>query len=89
MHALLELSKQTSLVLFYSPFLLKNVFLLKAANNVMASIFYSKNYVKLTGRSYRARGEKVLLLDLEYTDDTAILFANCEDLTNGVNRIVT
>ena len=55
----------------------------------MASIFYSKNYVKLTGRSYRARGEKVLLLDSEYTDDTAILFANCEDLTNGVNRIVT
>ena len=70
-------------------FFIEKHFLLKATNNVMASIFYSKNDVKLTGRSYRARGEKVLLLDSEYADDTAILFANCEDLTNGVNSIVT
>ena len=61
----------------------------KATNNVTACIFYSKNDAKLTGPSYRARGEKVLLLDSEYADDTAILFDNREDLTNGVNRVVT
>ena len=58
-------------------------------NNVTACIFYSKNDAKLTGRSYRARGEKVLLLDSEYAEDTAILFDNHEDLTNDVNNIVT
>ena len=49
--------------------------------------FYSKNDAKLTGRSYRARGEKVLLLDSEYADETDILFDNREDITNGVNSI--
>ena len=52
-------------------------------------MFYSKNDAKLAGHSYRAKGEKLLLLDSEYADDTAILFDNCEDLTNGVNSIVT
>ena len=61
----------------------------KGTNNVTASIFYSKNDAKLTGRSYRAGDEKILLLDSEYGDDTAILFDNREDLTNGVNSIVT
>ena len=61
----------------------------KSTNNVAASIFYSKNDAKLTGRSYRARDEKILLLDSEYAENTAILFDNCEDLTNGVNSIVT
>ena len=51
--------------------------------------FYSKNDAKLTGRSYRARGEKVLLLDSEYADETDILFDNREDITNGVNSIAT
>ena len=36
-----------------------------------------------------ARGEKVLLLDSEYADDTAILFNNREDLTNVINSIAT
>ena len=44
----------------------------KATSNVTACIFYGKNNAKLTGRSYRARGEKVLLLDSEYADDQAI-----------------
>ena len=53
------------------------------------AFFYSKNDAKQTGRSYRTKGEKVLLLDSEYADDTAILFDKHEDLTNGVNIIVT
>ena len=61
----------------------------KATNNVTACNFHSKNDAKLTGHSCRARGEKVLLLDSEYADDTAILFDNFEDLTNCVNSIVT
>ena len=61
----------------------------KATNNVTAFTFYSKNDAKLTGCSYRAKGEKVLLLDSEYAHDTVILFDNCEDPTNGVNCIVT
>ena len=61
----------------------------KATNNVTAWILYSKNDTKLTGRSYQAWGKKVLLLDSEYADYTAILFNNCEDLTNCVNSIVT
>ena len=60
-----------------------------ATNNVTYCIFYSKNDAKQTGRSYRTKGEKVLLLDSEYADDTAILFDKHEDLTNGVNIIVT
>ena len=60
-----------------------------ATNNVTVCIFYSKNDAKLTGRSYRVRGENVLLLDAEYADDTAILFDNHEDLNNDVNNFVT
>ena len=44
----------------------------KPTSNVTTCIFYGKNNAKLTGRSYRARGEKVLLLDSEYADDQAI-----------------
>ena len=61
----------------------------RATNNVAACIFYSKNDSNLTGRSYQAKGEKVFLLDSEYADDTALLFDNHEDLTNGVISIVT
>ena len=60
-----------------------------ATNNVTYCIFCSTNDAKHTGRSYRAKGEKVLLLDSEYADDTAILFDIREDLTNSVNSIVT
>ena len=58
-------------------------------NNVTTCIFCSKNDAQLTEHSYRARGKKVLQLDSEYADSTAILFDNCEDLTNGVHSIVT
>ena len=60
-----------------------------ATNNATYCIFYSKNDAKQTGRSYRTKGKKVLLLDSEYADYTAILFDKHEDLTNGVNIIVT
>jgi len=33
----------------------------------------------MTGRSFRARGEPVSLLDSEYADDTAIIFDNRHD----------
>ena len=62
---------------------------METTNNVTACIFYSKNDDKLTGRSCRPRDEKVLLVDLEYADDTSILLDNCEDPTNGANSIVT
>ena len=61
----------------------------KATNNVTACVFYSKNGAKLKGRLYQARGEKVLLLDSECADDTAIFFDNRDNLTNSVNSIVT
>ena len=61
----------------------------KTTNNVTVCIFYSKNDTKLTGCSYRVRGENVLLRDSEYAHDTAILLDNHEELTNDVNSIVT
>ena len=80
---------QGSLVVFSPPFFIAAVIITwNAKNTVRACILYSKNDPKLAGRWYRARGKKVLLLDSEYADDTAIIFNN-QDLTNGVNRKVT
>ena len=78
------------MVLFSSPVLIAAVILTwKATNNATTCIFCIKNDAQLTERTYQARGKKVLQLDSEYADDTAILFDNCEDLTNGVHSIVT
>ena len=49
------------------------------AMNGTACFFYSKNDAKLTGSSYQARAEKVLLLNSKYADEG----------TNVVNSIVT
>ena len=45
--------------------------------------------VTLTGRSYRVYGEEFPLLDLEYADDTAVLFVSQEHLTKGVDSIMS
>lgn len=51
-------------------------------------IFYSKEDTRMTGRSYRARGESFPLLDSEYADDTAVLFSSRNDLIQGITSII-
>ena len=46
-------------------------------------IFRSKPDFKITGRSYRARGDEFSLSDSEYADDTAILFLSRASLDTG------
>ena len=74
----------------------------KATNNVMACIFYTKND-EAKKCCYLTRSCQVLLPDRTrqksittwyrtwqiHSDDKAIIFNNCEDLTNSVNNIAT
>ena len=60
----------------------------KLTSNIKACIFKTKRDFILTGRSFRARGEDLPLLDSEYADDTAIIFNSRDDLTNGVCSII-
>lgn len=57
--------------------------------DIPVCIFRTKMDVVLTGRSHRARGEEFPLLDLEYADDTAVLFDSREDITKGVSSIIS
>ena len=55
----------------------------KANCDIPLCIFKTKMDVILTGRSYRAYGDELPLLDSEYADDTAVIFNSREDLSNG------
>ena len=39
----------------------------------------TKNEAQMIGRSFRARGQPITLLDSEYADDTAVVFDNRHD----------
>ena len=51
-------------------------------------IFRSKSDMKMTGRSYTARGESFPLLDSEYADDTAVVFNSRNDVVEGIVSMI-
>ena len=61
----------------------------RAQCNIPACIFRSKMDVTLTGRSYRAYGEEFPMQDLEYADDTAVIFDSRDNLVEGVRNIMS
>eukprot|EP00111_Clytia_hemisphaerica_P021148 TCONS_00062303-protein len=51
-------------------------------------VFMTKNEAQMTGRSFKARGEPISLLDSEYADDTAIVFDNRHDAVVETQSLV-
>ena len=60
----------------------------RAKFHINPCIFFSKEDACMTGRKYNARGDSFPLLDSEYADDTAVLFANRHDLVEGIVSII-
>ena len=60
----------------------------RAKLNINPCIFRSKNDNKMIGRRYTARRKELFLLDLEYADDTAVLFDNRNHLVVGIVSIL-
>ena len=55
---------------------------------VVNCIFRTKNDFTLTGRSYSAYGAEFELPDMEYADDTAVLFESRGDVDIGVPKLI-